>query len=87
MEAAGLRTPLYGERRNTLGMLSWQGGALQLEKSDGKMAEPDTCLTDAWKQLTTERKVETCGLAENSPRHSFSNAWIQALLSVNMQAF
>ena len=61
-------------KEHTWHVLSWQGGALRLEKSDGKMAEPDACLTDAWKRLTTERKVETRGLAENSPRHSFSNA-------------
>ena len=64
----------------------WGGGALRLAKSDGRIAALDTCLTKAWKRLTTERKVETCGLAENSPRHSFSNAWTHGLLSVRMHA-
>ena len=73
-------------KEHTWYVLSWQGGALGLEKSDGKMAEPETCLTDAWRRLTTERKVERRRLAENSPWHSFSNAWTQGLLSVNMQA-
>ena len=61
------------------------GGALRLAKSDGRIAAPDTCLTEAWK-LTAERKVETRELAENSPRHGFSNAWTQSLLSVRMPA-
>ena len=61
-------------------------GALRLAKSDGRIAAPDTCLTEAWKRLTTERKVETRGLAETSPRHSFSKAWTQDLLSVRMHA-
>ena len=30
--------------------------------------------SEAWKQLTVERKVETRGLEENSPRHNFSKA-------------
>jgi hypothetical protein len=37
-----------------------------------RIAEPDTCLTDAWYRLTVERNVDTLGLAENSPRQSFS---------------
>jgi hypothetical protein len=49
-----------------------QSAALRLAKSDGKMAWPDTCLMDTWKQLAVARKVDTRGLAENSPLHSFS---------------
>ena len=65
---------------------SWQGGMLGLAKSDSRIAAPDTCLTEAWKRLTTERKVETHGQVENSPQHCFSNAWTQGLLSVRMHA-
>ena len=34
---------------------------MRLAKSDGRIAAPDTCLTEAWKRLTTERKVEHVG--------------------------
>ena len=67
--------------------LSSHGAALWLAKSEGRIADPDTCLTDAWYRLTVDRKVETRGLAENSPRQSFSYACTQGLLSVRMQAF
>ena len=59
---------------------------LHLEKSDGKIAKPDMCGTEAWKQLSNDRKVEMCKLVETSPKNSFSNAWIHGLLSVRMHA-
>ena len=46
---------------------------MRLRKSDGRTAAPDICLTEAWKRVATERKEETRGLVENSPRHSSSN--------------
>ena len=70
---------------------TWQassshGAALRLEKSEGSIAEPDTCRTEAWYRLTVERNVDKRGFAENSPRQSFSYAWTHGLLSVSMQA-
>ena len=59
-------------------------GALRLAKSDGRIAAPDTCLTEAWKRLTTERKVETRGLAENSPTAQFLERLDTGLLSVRV---
>ena len=64
-----------------------QAAAFWLAKSDGKIAAPEMYLTEAWKWLTTDKKVDTRRLAENSPRQSFSYAWMQGLLSVRMQAF
>ena len=43
-----------------------------MSTTEYRIAEPDTCLTDAWYQLTVERNVDTLGLAENSPRQSYS---------------
>ena len=65
---------------------SSRGAALRLEKSEGSIAEPDTCHTKAWYRLTVDRNVDTRGLVENSPRQSFSYAWMHGLLSVSMQA-
>ena len=53
-----------GIKAQTWQVTSWQGGVLRLAKSDGRIAAPDTCLTEAWKRLTTERKVETRGLVK-----------------------
>ena len=61
-------------------------GALRLAKSDGTLAEPDKCRTDAWYLLTTDRNVDTRGLTENSPRHNFSYACTHGLLSVRTEA-
>ena len=60
--------------------------ALRLVKSDGTLAEPDKCRTDAWYLLTTDRNVVTRGLMENSPRHGFSYACMQGLQSVRTEA-
>ena len=73
-------------KTQTWHVTSWQGGALRLVKSDGRIAAPDTCLTEVWKRLTTKRKVETHGLVEKPPQHNFSNAWTQDLLSARMHA-
>ena len=59
---------------------------MRLAKLDGRIVASDTCLTEAWNRLMTERKVETRGLVENSQQHSFSNAWTRGLLSVRMHA-
>ena len=62
------------------------GVALRLAKSEGSIAEPYTCLTEAWEWLTVDRKVDTRGLAENSPLSSFFYTCTQGLLSCDMQA-
>ena len=59
-------------------------GALRLAKSDGMLAEPARCRTVAWYRLTADKNVDTRGLTENSPRHSFSWACTQGLLSVRI---
>ena len=51
-------------KEHTWQVASWQGGALQLEKSDGKIVKPGMCVTEAWKQLNKwqeSRNVQTGG--------------------------
>ena len=55
---------------------------LRLPKSEMMLEDPAMCLTETWKRLTIDKKMEIRGLAENSPRQSFSKACTQALLSV-----
>lgn len=53
---------------------SSQEGGLRVAKSDESIAESETCLIDACYRLTTDRKVDTQGLMENSPWYNFSYA-------------
>ena len=57
-----------------------------VQKSDGTLAEPDKCWTDASYLLSTDRNVDTRGLMENSPWHSFLYACTHGLLSVRTEA-
>ena len=63
------------------------GWALQLAKSDGRLAEPERWRSDIWYRLAVERKVVARGLAENWPGHSFSKDWTHGLLSVSTQVW
>ena len=61
-------------------------GAFLLAKSDRMFARPERWLTVTWYLLTTERKVVTLGLDENSPWHNFSKPCTHDLLSVKALA-
>lgn len=65
---------------------SVQSGVFLLAKSEGLFARPDIWMTCTWYLLTTDRKVVTRGLTENSPRQSLSKPWTQGSLSVNTLA-
>ena len=61
---------------------SMHKGAFLLAKSDRMFARPERWLTLTWYLLTTERKVVTLVLDENSSRHNFSKPCTHGLLSV-----
>ena len=74
------------ERADITALISARGCVTTCEVGwNVKLAEPDKCRTDAWYLLTTERNVDTRGLTENSPRHSFSYACTHGLPSVRTE--
>ena len=69
---------------------TWQDGSVQtgaflLAKSDGRLADPARCRTVRQYRLMVVKNVVTRGLAENSPRPSFSKACTHGLLSVSTE--
>ena len=70
----------------------WLNGFVQSEsfrwkRSYIRFGEPANWWTFTLKLLTVARKVDSCGLEEKLPRHYFSYAWTQSLLSVSMLVF